>query len=124
MLVVICTIIWFFSSTGSKTTQRTVWPLLNPLHGQIESFVAYSPAGAVEPLFKPPFDGSIITSLKVNLIPGSRGSITLASSNPTQPPLIDPHYYSTEMDKAVMRTATRKVMQNARRPIYCDRGVS
>lgn len=37
----------------------------------------------------------------------SRGSITLASSNPEDGPVYDPHFFSTEHDKAVVRSGMR-----------------
>ena len=41
----------------------------------------------------------------LNLLPTSRGSIRLASSDPTDDPLIDPNYYATQADRVVMREA-------------------
>jgi choline dehydrogenase len=41
--------------------------------------------------------------------PKSRGSVTLQSARPTDPPLIDPRYYSDPDDLAVMVKATQKI---------------
>jgi len=45
------------------------------------------------------------------MLPTSRGSITLASSNPSDAPIIDPNYYATEFDRVLFRTGIRKVIQ-------------
>lgn len=55
-------------------------------------------------------DGSIISIGILNLLPTSGGSIGLASTNPTANPLLDPNYYATHTDRAVMRAAMRKNM--------------
>jgi choline dehydrogenase-like flavoprotein len=43
----------------------------------------------------------------VGFLPSSRGTVTLASKNPTDAPVLDPNYYDTEMDRYVMRTGLR-----------------
>ncbi len=53
------------------------------------------PGGAVHP-----FSG--FTSSVCQLRPTSRGSITIASTDPTTPPKIDPNYLATEADRRVM----------------------
>ncbi|KAL9137814.1 MAG: hypothetical protein Q9175_000986 [Cornicularia normoerica] len=55
-------------------------------------------------------DGSIISIGILNLLPTSRGSIGLASTNPTADPLIDTNYYATHTDRAVMRAAMRRTI--------------
>lgn len=55
-----------------------------------------------------PFDGSIITTGILNVLPTSRGRLTLPSLDPTADPLIDPNYYATEVDRAVLRYALRR----------------
>ena len=54
-----------------------------------------------------PMDGSSILTFSMGNLPTSRGSVTLASTNPADQPLIDPNYYATEVDKHVMREAYR-----------------
>ena len=66
----------------------------------------YAGASKSEPFI--PLDGSHISTSVVILLPTSRGSITLASTNPTA---IDPNYYATEADRHVMHTGLKKVMQ-------------
>ena len=43
----------------------------------------------------------------VALLPSSRGTVTLASKNPANAPVLDPNYYATEADRYVMRTGLR-----------------
>src|ERR1700760_1601897 len=45
------------------------------------------------------------------MLPTSRGSITLASSDPSDAPVIDPNYYATEFDRVLLRTGIRSVIQ-------------
>ncbi|KAH9993923.1 GMC oxidoreductase-domain-containing protein [Xylariaceae sp. FL0662B] len=41
--------------------------------------------------------------------PTSRGTVTIASKEPADDPLIDPNYFSTEVDKYVWRYSLRKI---------------
>lgn len=41
--------------------------------------------------------------------PTSRGTVTIASKDTADPPLLDPNYYATEVDKYVWRHSLRKV---------------
>lgn len=54
-----------------------------------------------------PFDGTCVTLGTLNLLPTSRGSVRLASTDPADDPLIDPNYYATEADHVVMRAGIR-----------------
>jgi len=56
-----------------------------------------------------PMDGSHVATRLVGLLPTSRGTVTLASSNPADDPVIDPNYYATEMDRYVIRTGLRGI---------------
>ncbi|KAF9886875.1 hypothetical protein FE257_010998 [Aspergillus nanangensis] len=74
-----------------------------------ETLVVYAPAGAAISGVNVPMDGSHIASAVLGLVPTSRGSITLASADPNLPPRIDPNYYATEVDRAVLRAGIRQV---------------
>ncbi|KAL6786611.1 GMC oxidoreductase [Trichoderma sp. SZMC 28012] len=52
-------------------------------------------------------DGSAVTFALINLLPTSRGSVTLKSANINDVPNIDPNYHSTEVDKFVAREGIR-----------------
>ena len=54
-----------------------------------------------------PLDGSAIMSYYMACLPSARGSITLASADPTEHPVIDPNYCGTEADRFVMREGWR-----------------
>jgi choline dehydrogenase len=51
------------------------------------------------------------TILPTQVRPESRGNVTLSSSNPAAPPLIDPHYLSAEKDRAIMVKACRHALE-------------
>jgi len=80
-----------------------------------------APAGSEGSKHKP--DGKTITSMVIAMTPTSRGSVTLASTDPTTYPAIDPNYYSTEAD---IRTGLKKVLSwtlHPHRTIRLRRGV-
>jgi choline dehydrogenase-like flavoprotein len=54
-----------------------------------------------------PPDGTRVTSYSLNLLPTSRGTVTLASSDLDTKPLIDHNHYSTEADRFRLQTAVR-----------------
>jgi choline dehydrogenase-like flavoprotein len=56
-------------------------------------------------------DGSHVTAVVMGTLPTSRGSVRLASSDPSAAPLIDPNYYATEADRYVMRAGLRQVTE-------------
>lgn len=56
-------------------------------------------------------DGSHISSALMALKPTSRGTVTIASKDPKDAPLLDPNYYATEVDKAVWRHSLRQVTE-------------
>lgn len=68
--------------------------------------------GPPKPGMKPvPMDGSISNWSLCTLSTTSRGRITLSSSDPTADPLIDPAYFTTEHDLAVMRAGIRAILR-------------
>ncbi|KAL7917696.1 GMC oxidoreductase [Trichoderma austrokoningii] len=52
-------------------------------------------------------DGSAVTFALINLLPTSRGSVTLNSASINDVPNIDPNYHATEVDKFVARNGIR-----------------
>jgi choline dehydrogenase-like flavoprotein len=52
-------------------------------------------------------DGSSVTLALINLLPTSRGSVTLKSADINDVPNIDPNYHATEVDKFVAREGIR-----------------
>jgi len=66
---------------------------------------------AAAPMEMAPMDGSHITTGVLCLSPTSRGTVTLASTNPEHNPIIDPQYFTTEHDRAVLRAGIRTALQ-------------
>ncbi|KAF8209213.1 hypothetical protein K438DRAFT_2066216 [Mycena galopus ATCC 62051] len=56
----------------------------------------------------------------VVVTPLSRGSITLNSSNPLDPPLIDPQYLTSDFDLFVHRDALQRAQRFATAPVWKD----
>ena len=81
-------------------------PLLQPSRPHVEYTILYTAFG----LPTPP-DGSIIASSTMLLLPTSRGTITLSSPSPSDAPVINPNYYSTQADRTALIYGTRRVMQ-------------
>ncbi len=63
---------------------------------------------------EPDRDGYTVHACQLR--PESRGTITLASANPFEPPVIDPNYLATEEDRRVMREAVKMVREVCRQP--------
>lgn len=77
--------------------------------------VAYGPM-AMGPNRSVPMDGSHISTIALLYQPMSRGSITLSSANPEDPPIVDPAYYSTQADKVMLRSAVRNILRVVETP--------
>jgi choline dehydrogenase-like flavoprotein len=73
-------------------------PLLARTRSFLETLVLYTAA---------PYDGSHIGSSLISFMPTSRGTVRLNTTNPADAPTIDPQYYTTEVDRYVMRTGMR-----------------
>ncbi|KAL4973110.1 hypothetical protein BDW66DRAFT_142920 [Aspergillus desertorum] len=84
-------------------------PYLAPNATHIETLIVYAPAGALVSGVEIPLDGTVIASAVLGMATTSRGRITLSSADATDPPLIDPNYYATEFDRAVIRAGIRQV---------------
>ncbi|POR33127.1 GMC oxidoreductase [Tolypocladium paradoxum] len=52
-------------------------------------------------------DGSAVSFMLISLLPTSRGSVTLASADISDVPLIDPNYNATEVDRFIARDGLR-----------------
>lgn len=78
---------------------------------------------AAAPVEMAPMDGTHITTGVLCLSPTSRGTVTLASDKVTENPIIDPRYFATEHDRAVLRTGMRltlKAMESAALKEYIE----
>lgn len=86
-------------------------PLLHSDCCHTETIIAYAPAGAPIAGVDVPPDGTHIASAVLGMQPTSRGSIRLASADPSTSPVIDPNYYATIADRVALRTGIRQVMR-------------
>ena len=66
---------------------------------------------AAAPVEIAPIDSTHITTGVLCLSTTSRGTVTLASNKATDNPIIDPRYFSTEHDRAVIRAAIHLTLQ-------------
>jgi choline dehydrogenase-like flavoprotein len=82
-------------------------PLLKGPRTHLEMLLMYLAYGTEEQNLSIPVDGKSVTTFWMGCLPTSRGSITLASSDPTENPIIDPNYYATETDRHVQREGFR-----------------
>lgn len=94
----------------STTQVPPTHPHLHPPRSHYELIPMYAPTEVPLTNMSVPLDGSIISTGILNLLPTSRGSITLASTDPSADPLIDPNYYATHTDRCILRTAIRRNM--------------
>ena len=85
--------------------------LLHPHRCHTETLVTYSLERAAMVGMDIPLDGSHITTPILLLSPTSRGSIDISSSNPHDPPLIDPNYLATEADRCIIRSGIRQALR-------------
>ena len=81
-----------------------------PPRSHYEILPMYAPTEVPLSNMDVPYDGSIMSVGILNLLPTSRGTITLASTDPDADPLIDPNYFTTETDRVVLRAAIRRVV--------------
>ena len=81
--------------------------LIKGPRSHLETDVLYAAFGAEQIGLNIPVDGKAIMSYYMACLPTSRGSITLASTDPTAHPIIDPNYNGTEADRFVMREGWR-----------------
>jgi choline dehydrogenase len=82
-------------------------PLLKTTRAFMEAFVIYAASSPANPVV--PLDGSHIVTTMVGILPTSRGTVHLASTNPRDAPVIDPRYLTTEVDKYAFRDGVKKV---------------
>ena len=66
---------------------------------------------AAAPVQMAPMDGTHITTGVLCMSPTSRGTVTLASKSAADNPIIDPCYFATEHDRAVLRAGMRVALR-------------
>lgn len=80
--------------------------LLKETRTFFEAFVLYT---NFDPTL--PSNSSYLTAANVGLLPTSRGSVSINSSDPTVPPVINPNFFATKVDRFVYRDGLRKVIK-------------
>lgn len=91
-------------------------PHLAATRGHCEILPIYAPTEAPLTDLNIPFDGTCITAGILNLLPTSRGQVTLASADPSADPISDPNYFATEADRVIMRHGMRVSMRALESP--------
>ncbi|KAI9044171.1 GMC family oxidoreductase [Aspergillus affinis] len=84
-------------------------PYLDPTFAHSEVLVIYAPMSQAVAGFETPMDGTHISTAVLLMAPATRGQITLSDADPASPPVIDPNYYSKEVDRAIVRDGIRTV---------------
>lgn len=77
--------------------------LLKNTHAAMENIVMYFGVPPLQP------DGTHISTALMGMKPTSRGTVSIASKNPADPPVLDPNYFDTEADRYVWRVSLRKI---------------
>lgn len=83
------------------------YDLLSPERVHTESVVMYCP---VAKLGQFPLDGTVITSSVLAMQVTSRGTVTIASADPHDKPVIDCKFLSTEADRSIVRHGLRRML--------------
>lgn len=93
------------SDEGQAPEPDTHW-LLKETRTFFEAFVLYTNFDLTLPS-----NSSYLTAANVGLLPTSRGSVSISSSDPTVPPVINPNFFASEVDRFVWRDGLRKVIK-------------
>ena len=82
--------------------------LLRPEACHTETICMYIPMGVGMTGVDAAPNGQYITTISICLTSTSRGSVTTASSDPADPPIIDINFNATEVDRYVLREGLKK----------------
>lgn len=85
--------------------------LLLPKICHTETLIVYMPIGAAQAGVQIPIDGTHITTVLVGSLPTSRGTVKLASADPSSRPVVDPNDYATEADRCSMQEGVRQIFR-------------
>ncbi|KIW85067.1 hypothetical protein Z517_00455 [Fonsecaea pedrosoi CBS 271.37] len=98
---------------GDSSGDGDTYPvsLLDSESVHLESIMMYAPGGLPITNLHVPFDGTHIGAVVGVMSPTSRGRIGLSSSSALDPPVIDPNYNATNVDRALMRYGIRRLLQ-------------
>ena len=80
-------------------------PLLKNDRSFMEHLVVYASANPADPFVSA--NGTHITGTVADLMPTSKGHVRINSTNPADPPVLDPNYLSTRVDRYAFREGLR-----------------
>ncbi|KAJ6481563.1 aryl-alcohol oxidase-like protein [Mycena vitilis] len=107
---------WLRLDPESEILKEFPDPSAGPNTGHIEMIFAAGFFRRVGPIPQ----GHFLNIATVMVTPMSRGSITLNSSNPLDPPLINPQYLSSEFDLLVAREGLKRAQKFVTAPVFKD----
>ncbi len=85
--------------------------LLDARAAHLESIIVYVPGGPPLSNTHAPLDGTHIGGVMGVMSPTSRGTISISSISALDPPVIDPNYNATEVDRTLMRYGIRRMLK-------------
>ncbi|KIW31180.1 uncharacterized protein PV07_02848 [Cladophialophora immunda] len=85
--------------------------LLDPRSAHLESIIIYAPGGQPITNLHVPFDGTHMGAVLGAMSPTSRGWISISSASALDPPVIDPNYNATNVDRTIMRYGIRRLLK-------------
>lgn len=89
---------------GQAPEPDTHWLLKETIF--FEDFVLYT---SFDPAL--PSNNNHLTAAKVGVLPISRGSVSISSSDPTVPPVINPTFFASEVDRFVWLDGLRRMIK-------------
>ena len=92
-------------------TRQYATSLVDPRAAHVETVIIYVPGGLPITNTHVPLDGTHIGAVVGAMSPTSRGKISISSASILDPPIIDPHYNETEIDRSLMRYGIRRVLK-------------
>ncbi|KAJ7141401.1 alcohol oxidase [Mycena epipterygia] len=103
---------WLRVPDNSSIFQNSSDPSAGPLSAHFELLFENGIVGT------PPPTGNYLTISAAVVSPTSRGSVTLNSSNPFDPPVINPNLLGAELDIAILREALRSAQRFVKAPVW------
>ncbi|KAJ7249687.1 aryl-alcohol-oxidase from pleurotus Eryingii [Mycena rebaudengoi] len=105
---------WLRVPENSSIFDRLPDPAAGPNTAHFELIFS---AGIIGPA---PLTGNYLSITSVVVSPTARGSVTLNSSDPLAPPLMDPNLLGSEVDMFIMREAIKSSLRFAAAPAWTD----
>jgi choline dehydrogenase-like flavoprotein len=94
-----------------STNKSEADALSDPARPHFETMVIYASGAAQAVGLDLPMDGTYVSTSVMLTLPTSRGRIYLTSADVKDPPAVDPNYFATAVDSAILKYGARRVMQ-------------